>query len=131
MGLLESDTLYVKKKGMKKQRKIYITKRPVLRDEQNKPNCQEKKKKGTKWIVHYDFPDEIIIINTLMHLIFAISVITHRQLTQIHDWHVTFKMIIQAISQGRTLKALCFLERLNTPGNMGDDNSFFTPWLLH
>lgn len=45
MGLLESDTLYVKKKGMKKQRKIYITKRPVLRDEQNKPNCQEKKKK--------------------------------------------------------------------------------------
>lgn len=48
MGLLESDTLYVKKKGMKKQRKIYITKRPVLRDEQNKPNCQEKKKKRNK-----------------------------------------------------------------------------------
>lgn len=77
-----------------------------------------------------DFPDEIIIINILIHSIFAISVIIDRQLSQIYDLHATFKMTIQANAERQYAERNVLLRTTWLLGDILEDNGFFTSRLL-
>lgn len=60
--------------------------------------------------MHYGFPDGIII-NILIHSIFAISIIIDRQFSQIYDIYPTFKMIIQANSEWQYAECTVWLRK--------------------
>lgn len=77
-----------------------------------------------------DFPNEIIIINILIHSTFVISVIIDRQFSQIYDLHATFKMTIQANAERQYAECNILLRTIWLLGNILEDNGFFTPRLL-